>query len=84
MAIWSSVRSVPGGAIITPAAPASMAPRASARMAAKPGDDTPTMMGILPERFTTRRAKAMASAVSSLGASPMMPRMVRPVAPQPA
>ena len=25
--------------------------RASARMAAKPGDDTPTMTGSLPERF---------------------------------
>ena len=70
-----------GGAIMTPAAPPSMTPRARERMAAKPGAETPTMIGT-PARRTTWFEIARASAGSSFGASPMMPRMVRPVTPQ--
>ena len=50
--IWSSVLSEDGGAIITPAAPASRAARASVRMAAKPGAETPTITGIFARRMT--------------------------------
>src|SRR5579859_376993 len=41
--IWSSVRRFGGGAIITPAAPASIVAFASERIEAKPGAETPTM-----------------------------------------
>ena len=47
-----------GGAIITPAAPASITPRARLRMAAKPGAETPTTTGLLPARLMMRDAIA--------------------------
>ena len=50
-------------------------------MAAKPGAETPTSTGRPLARAMHCRAKAIASLWSSLGASPMMPRMVMPVAP---
>ena len=68
------------GVIMTPAAPASMAERASARMAAKPGALTPTTTG-RPARRITRAATSSASPASSFGASPMMPSTVMPVQP---
>ena len=52
-------------------------------MAAKPGEETPTITGSSSDAAMTRREKPMASAVSSLAASPITPRMVRPVTPQP-
>src|SRR6478735_8392086 len=51
-------------------------------MAAKPGAETPTMIGTLA-RLMMRRAIAIDSAWSSLGASPSWPRMVMPSIPQP-
>ena len=79
--VASSVRSVLGGAIITPAAPAAMDDSAKARMAAKPGADTPTTTGRAPARRMKRAARAADSEASSFGASPMTPSTVRPVAP---
>ena len=55
--------------------------RASERMAAKPGAETPTMMGAALARLITREAISSASWGSSLGASPMMPSTVMPVQP---
>jgi hypothetical protein len=75
------VRSVFGGAIITPAAPASMEARARPRIAAKPGAETPTITGSPSARRTKRVATSSASAPSSLGASPMTPSTVMPVEP---
>ncbi|MNL62026.1 hypothetical protein D3C87_1860070 [compost metagenome] len=54
--------------------------RASERIAAKPGAETPTMTGTLA-RSTTRLMIARLSSASSFGASPMIPRMVMPVQP---
>ena len=51
---------------MTPAAPPSITPRASERMAAKPGAETPTMTGTLARR-TTWLAIARASAAIELG-----------------
>ena len=79
--ICSSVRNEGTGAIITPAAPASMTLRASERMAAKPGAETPTMIGAPAARLIMRVAMSRASWGSSLGASPMMPSTVTPVQP---
>ena len=59
--IWSSVRRVGGGAIITPAAPASIDLRANERIAAKPGAETPTMICRFFARLTKRVATASAS-----------------------
>ena len=55
--------------------------RASERIAAKPGADTPTMIGAEPARLIIRAATSSASCGSSLGASPMMPSTVMPVQP---
>ena len=79
--IWSSVFRPAPGAIITPAAPMSITLRDSERMAAKPGAETPTMMGLPAARLITRAASASASSASSLGASPSTPRMVKPLQP---
>ena len=55
--IWSSVRSVDGGATITPDAPRSMTDCVSSAMAANPGEDTPTTTGTRPfTRASTWRA----------------------------
>ena len=50
-------------------------------MAAKPGAETPTMTGAAGGAGETRRVTSTASLWVSLGASPIMPRMVRPSAP---
>src|ERR1019366_9176240 len=55
--ICSSVRKCGGGAIITPAAPASMDARASELIAANPGAETPTMICMFFARFTKRLAQ---------------------------
>src|ERR1700748_3241401 len=64
--IWSSVRKLGGGAIITPAAPASIDAFASERIAAKPGAETPTMICMVLARLTKRIATCSVPAVSSL------------------
>ena len=69
-----------GGAIITPAAPASIASCASARIAAKPGAETPTTTGTRT-RAVTRRTIATDSSCVILGASPSCPSTVMPVTP---
>ena len=79
--IWSSVRRCGGGAIITPAAPASIDSRASERMAAKPGAETPTMICMVFARLTKRAATSLGLGGSSFGASPMMPSTVMPSQP---
>ena len=79
----SSVRKAPPGATITPEAPSSITARASSRIAAKPGLETPTTTGTRPAtRLTTCFENATDSATDSFGASPIMPRMVSPVAPR--
>ena len=81
-AIWSSVRSVEGGATITPEAPRSITASVSSFIGAKPADDAPTITGTRPlTRASTCFVKVRASCAVSLVASPMMPRMVRPVTP---
>ncbi|MGY4288066.1 hypothetical protein ACVWXO_007286 [Bradyrhizobium sp. LM2.7] len=75
------MRSDGGGAIITPAAPASIEARASERMVAKPGAETPTITCIFLARLMNRTATCSASAASSLGASPRMPSTVTPSQP---
>ena len=79
--ICSSVRRFGGGAIITPAAPASIDARASERIAAKPGAETPTITCSFGARLMKRFATASASAASSFGASPRMPSTVTPSQP---
>ena len=79
--IWSSVRRRGGGAIMTPAAPASIEAFASERMVAKPGAETPTMTCMFLARLTKRIATCSASAASSFGASPRMPSTVTPSQP---
>ncbi len=54
--IWSSVRRCGGGAIMTPAAPASIDFSASERMVAKPGAETPTMICMVFARLMKRVA----------------------------
>ncbi len=76
--ICSSVRRCGGGAIITPAAPASMEVRASERIAANPGAEMPTMICMFLARLTKRFATSSASEPSSFGASPKMPSTVTP------
>src|SRR5260221_8830379 len=76
----SSVRSVFGGAIITPAAPAAIASCVSARIAAKPGADTPTTTGTLA-RLMTRCTMSTDSLCSIFGASPSWPSTVIPLTP---
>ena len=77
------MRRTAGGATITPAAPAAIDASDNSRMAAKPGLETPTTTGTRPAtRSSTRRTKLIDSLPDSFGASPMMPRMVRPVAPR--
>jgi hypothetical protein len=56
-------------------------PRERASVAAKPGAETPTMKGSFGARAIQRDANTIASSWSSFGASPMMPRMVTPSAP---
>ena len=65
---------------MTPAAPASIASAASAAMGARPAALTPTTTGALV-RAVTRRATVTDSSADSLPASPIMPRIVSPVAP---
>ena len=65
---------------MAPAAPASMASSAKAFIGARPAAETPTITGT-PARAVTRRTTEMASAADNLPASPIMPRIVRPVAP---
>ena len=79
--VHSQARRLLIGAIITAAAPKSITLRESERMAAKPGADTPTMMGLPLARLITRAAICSASSASSLGASPSTPRMVKPLHP---
>ena len=79
--IWSSVRRCGGGAIMTPAAPASIDFSASERIEAKPGAETPTMICMFLARLTKRTATCSASAASSFGASPRMPSTVTPSQP---
>jgi len=69
-----------GGAIMTPAAPASIDAAVSLRMDANPGAETPTTTGsrVRPRTLATMDAD---SSASSLGASPICPRIVRPVTP---
>ncbi len=67
--ICSSVLSVDGGAIMTAAAPASIAASDKARIAANPGAEMPTTIRMaLPARAITWRVMATASAGSSFGA----------------
>ena len=66
---------------MTPAAPLSMAMALSASMAAKPGAETPTTTGTLARAQIREMIVADSSAVS-LPASPIIPRIVRPVAPR--
>ena len=74
------MRSVLGGAIITAEAPAAIASCVSARIAAKPGADTPTTTGTRT-RAVTRRTIATDSSCVILGASPSWPSTVMPVTP---
>ena len=76
----SSVRSVLGGAIMTPAAPRAITSCVSARMAANPGAETPTTIG-MPARSITRRTIATDSLCSIFGASPSWPSTVIPFTP---
>ena len=66
---------------MTPAAPCAITSCVSARMAAKPGAETPTTTGSPLARRIIWRAAAMLSWCSSLGASPSWPSTVMPVAP---
>jgi hypothetical protein len=52
-----------------------------ARMAAKPGAETPTTMGSLPTRWITRCTIPTDSACAILGASPSWPSTVMPSTP---
>src|ERR1700688_2649734 len=79
--IWSSVRRYGGGAIMTPAAPASIEARGSERIDPKPGAETPTMTCMFLARLTKRTATCSASEASSFGASPKMPSTVTPSQP---
>jgi hypothetical protein len=56
---------------------------ASRPIATKLGEDTPTTTGT-GDRLMTRRAISRLSSGSSFCASPRMPRMVSPVAPEAA
>lgn len=79
--ICGSVFRLPGRATITPAAPRSMTVADRSRKAAKPGDETSTTAGRPSARAMMRRAISADSVWVSLGASPIMPRIVNPSAP---
>ena len=74
------MRSVLGGAIITPAAPAAITSCVSARIAAKPGADTPTTIGSCRARDHARTMATDSSCVI-FGASPSWPSTVMPSTP---
>ena len=75
------MRSVFGGAIITPAAPALITSCVNARIAAKPGAETPTTTGSDGARRIIRLAICTLSSWPSFGASPSWPSTVMPVEP---
>ena len=65
---------------MTPAAPDDIASSDSAFIGANPAAETPTITGT-SVRPTTRLMIEMDSAADNLPASPIMPRIVSPVAP---
>ena len=76
------MRTVGGGATITPAAPRAITLSVSSRIGAKPGAEAPTTTGTRPPtRASTRWTKLRDSSAVSLVASPMMPSTVTPFTP---
>jgi hypothetical protein len=76
------VRTLGGGATMTPEAPRSITESVSSFIAAKPGAEAPTTTGTLPlTRASTCLTKLRDSSMVSLVASPMMPSTVRPETP---